>query len=144
MTLVVQQGANSRRDKEASIQKEASDWREALSKVSVSKTDSPIGAFEMESFLDDDKYADKARSIAASLLPSVADPQEFDAGFFVLLKGTNADNQNEIIGIARSLTDTQETLKNKALNASKGKAHTKDQSFDNFIMHPQEFFDEHN
>jgi hypothetical protein len=92
--------------REQAFEKEDSDWRAALQKVSMDESSSAIGAFEMQSFLGTSKYHTQARSIAAAILPAVRNRYEFDVALGNLLDDTNAQNQTDIITVAYNLSNS--------------------------------------
>jgi hypothetical protein len=123
----------------ASAQKEDSDWRTALEQISTDEKSAAIGTFEMQSFLDAEKHKDQARSIAAALMPNITDKYEFDAAFFVLLKGTKPNNQTDITGIARTVSNELRGLYQRSLELN-GCDHPRDCSFAAFTAQPDRFF----
>jgi hypothetical protein len=86
-------------------QKDDSEWRAAVEKISVDKTAAAIGAFEMQSFLGHPKYGDQARSIEAAMIPAIDSQDEFDVALFNLVKNTDETNQDDIVLIASKLSN---------------------------------------
>ena len=123
-----------------SMQKEDSDWRSALEKVSLEQNSAAIGTFEMQSFLGTRRHRDQARSIATALMPNIVDKYEFDAAFFVLLEKTDQNNQNDILSIARSISNDLRELHQNATRAN-GCRLVNDCSLSMFVMQPEQFLD---
>ena len=125
----------------ASTQKVDSDWRTSLEKVSLDEKEAAIGAFEMQSFFGSDKYGAQARSIASALLPNIVDEREFDAAFFVMLPWTDNKNQNDLVNVARSITNNLADLQEASRHLDPAHPQPADASFENFIQNPDQFFD---
>lgn len=119
-----------------------SEWRKALQQVSSKESEIAIqGAYEMESFLDDERHGQQALEIAAASLPNVADKRSFDLIFFNLIKKADQKTQSEFIAVDFAITEQLRDDYNKAIESfSKTKPAPADESFDNFVMHPSQFY----
>lgn len=124
----------------SSAQKEDSDWRQALEKISLDENSAAIGTFEMQSFFEGERHKVQARSISAALMPNITDKYEFDAAFFVLLGQTNQNNQTDVVGIARTLSIQLRGLYDTAV-ILKGCKGSPDCTFVEFVHHPEKFYD---
>jgi hypothetical protein len=124
----------------AAQQKEDSDWRQAVEKVSITGESSAITAYEMESFLSSPRYGGQARSIAVAASPVIADAFEFDSAFFVLLGQTNEGNQGDLLNVARSVSNHVRDLHRAAMVARPGRSVPKDGSLQHFVISPEDFF----
>lgn len=126
--------------REESIQKEDSDWRAALEKVTVDESTSAIGAFEMQSFLQNSRYHGEARSIASAVLPTVTNRYEFDAAFASLLADTTKDNQRDVILIASNLSNQVRNLYSLAQEQPAGDdAALQNMTLEEFVLDPSQF-----
>jgi hypothetical protein len=101
-----------------------------------------VGAFQMESFLDDKGHRDQAREIAATLLPKIEDKFTFDVLFFDLSSGITNDNQNQIVTLDGILVGKLRDDYDKAMSHKGSKPLPPDTSFANFIQHPDLFLDD--
>jgi hypothetical protein len=126
----------------AAAQKEDSDWRTAVEKVSITGESSAVTAYEMESFLSSPRYGSQARSIAVAASPVIADAFEFDSAFFVLLGQTTEGNQGDLLNVARSVSNQVRDLHSAAIRARPGRAVPKDASLRHFVASPEDFFQE--
>jgi hypothetical protein len=119
-----------------------SEWRKALQQVSSKESEIAIqGAYEMESFLDDEQHGQQAMEIAAASLPNVTDKRSFDLIFFNLIKKADQKNQSEFIAVDVAITEQLRDDYFKAIESfRKAKRAPSDTSFDNFVMHPDQFY----
>jgi len=124
------------------LQKVDTDWRTAVGNISVNGNGAATGAFEMQSFFKDAKYGDQAKTIAAVVIPSVPDKSEFDAAFFELLSDTNAQNQGQIISIAKSISDQIKDMCNDYAVEKKKDDGFCDRTIGDFVINPQNYFSE--
>lgn len=126
----------------AALQKVDTDWRAAVEKISLDEDSAATGAFEMQSFFKDPKYGEQAKTIAAVVIPSVANKSEFDVSFSELLKNADQQNQGQIISIARNVSDQiRETCDGFAASEKKDSGFC-DRSLANFVINPQSYFSE--
>ena len=121
-----------------------SEWRKAIQQVSSKESDVAIqGAYEMESFLDDDEHGPQALKITSALLPNVNDQRFFDIILFGLLPKANQKNQRQFIVLDAALAAQ---LKDEYYRVTKtftrAKRPPKDPSFSNFLMNPDQFYRE--
>lgn len=124
------------------LQKVDTDWRAAVEKISLDEDTAANGVFEMQSFFDDSKYGEQAKTIAAAVLPSVSNTSEFDAAFFELLGYSNQRNQEQIISIARNVSNQiRESCNDFAISARKDSGFC-DRSIGDFVINPQRYFSE--
>jgi hypothetical protein len=117
------------------------EWRKALEHIEGESSSSiAAGAYQMESFFGTKRDV-QARAIAASLLPRVSNPINFDSLFFDLLPGTTQANLHYIVTIDSVLSDRLKELYSRAISSPK-KMLPGDQSLGHFIQEPEAFFDE--
>jgi len=129
--------------KMTSDEKEDAEWRAALDKVSADENSAEIGVFEVQTFAQNPKYKNEARSIEAAMLPILADKYEFDAAFDLLLARTNdSTGQNDIIVIARTESNHLRDLYEIARKQRKGAARSPTASLEDFVLHPEAYFTE--
>ena len=121
-----------------------SEWRKAVQQVSSKESDIAIqGAYEMESFLDDQQHGPQALSITSALLPNVNDERFFDIILFGLLPKANQKNQSQLIAIDVALaTQLRDEHYRVVKTFTRAKRPPKDVSFSNFLMNPGEFYRE--
>jgi hypothetical protein len=118
-----------------------SEWRKAVQQVSSKESDVAIqGAYEMESFLDDQQHGPQALATTSALLPNVNDQSFFDIILFSLISKANQKNQGNLIvvdaALARQLKDEHDRIA-KSLAKQRSPA---DKTFANFLMHPEDFY----
>ncbi|MGC2621342.1 MAG: hypothetical protein WA414_20020 [Acidobacteriaceae bacterium] len=128
--------------REQSLQKEDSDWRAALEKVSVDESTSAIGAFEMQSFLQNRRYNSEARSIASAVLPTVRNRYEFDAAFSSLLADTTQNNQRDVISIASNLSNQVRNLYSATQKQAAVGPTFNNITLEGFVLDPDQFIDD--
>jgi hypothetical protein len=123
-----------------------SEWRKAIQQISSKESDVAIqGAYEMESFLDDDEHGPQALSITSALLPNVNDQRFFDIILFGLIKkaNQNQENQRQFIALDVALaTQLKDEYYRVVKTFTKKKRPPADRSFPNFLMHPDQFYSE--
>jgi uncharacterized protein YjbI with pentapeptide repeats len=106
--LVVQSRQFSDSAKRQIDANEESQWRDAIKNVSFKDPGATlVSAFGMHSFFDSPRYSTQARTIAATLLPHVDNPDGFDNVFFDLLDTANTSNQGHVVAIAKTLFNSQ-------------------------------------
>jgi hypothetical protein len=87
---------------------EDSQWRDAIKNVSMRDTGTTlISAFAMRTFFDSSHYSLQARTVAATLLPHVDNPDGFDNVFFDMLDDNSKPNQAHIVAIAKTIFNSQ-------------------------------------
>lgn len=90
---------------------EESQWRDAIKNISFKDPGTTlVSAFGMHSFFDSPRYSTQARTIAATLLPHVDNPDGFDNVFFDLLDTVNTSGQGHVIAMAKTLFNSQMDL----------------------------------
>lgn len=121
-----------------------SEWRKAIQQVSSKESEVAIqGAYEMESFLDDEQHGSQALSITSALLPNVNDQRFFDIILFGLLRKANQDNQRQFIALDVALaTQLKDEYYRVVKTFTKKKPPPPDTTFSNFLMHPELFYPE--
>ena len=121
-----------------------SEWRKAVQQVSSKESDVAIqGAYEMESFLDDQQHASQAISITSALLPNVNDQRFFDILLFGLVPKANQKNQSQLIALDVALaTQLNDEYYRVVKTFTKTKPSPADNTFPNFLMHPDQFYSE--
>jgi hypothetical protein len=121
---------------------EDSQWRSALEKIKTDSESAPIGALEMHSFFASRQYAKEARPVAAMLLESVDDRSVFDLVYFDLVYDKQHQNQEELITLARALTERLSTEQEKCMRAAGKQLPPPDGSFAEFLKAPEHFCDD--
>ena len=87
---------------------EESQWRDAIKNVSMKDTGTTlISAFAMRTFFDSPHYSVQARTVAATLLPHVDNPDGFDNVLFDMLYDNSKSNQSHIVAVAKTLFNSQ-------------------------------------
>jgi hypothetical protein len=121
-----------------------SEWRKAVQQVSSKESDIAIqGAYEMESFLDDQQHGPQALSITSALLPNVNDERFFDIILFGLLPKADQKNQSQLIAVDVALaTQLKDEHYRVVKTFTRAKRPPKDPSFSNFLMNPGQFYRE--
>ena len=74
--------------------------------------DTLISAFAMRTFFDSPHYSLQARTVAATLLPHVDNPDGFDNVFFDILDDNSKSNQKHIVAVAKTIFNSQLALYN--------------------------------
>jgi hypothetical protein len=120
---------------------EDSQWRLALERITVDPQSAPTGVLEMESFFDSKQYRRESRPVAAALLPRINDVSLFDVVFFQLLKKTTDRNQQELITLARAMTQLLQERHEGRLQKL-GKDKPTDPTFAHFLKNPEDFYDD--
>ena len=87
---------------------EESQWRDAIKNVSMKDTGTTlISAFAMRTFFDSPHYSVQARTVAATPLPHVDNPDGFDNVLFDMLYDNSKSNQSHIVAVAKTLFNSQ-------------------------------------
>ena len=143
-TFVLSFAQQYRQHKDDTQATQDSEWRKALEQVSSKESDVAIqGAYEMESFLSDQQHGPQALSITSALLPNVNDQRFFDIILSGLFPKADQTNQSQFIAVnvalAGQLNDEYYSVLKTLTNAKSSPA---DQSFADFLMHPDQFYRE--
>lgn len=123
-------------------QKIDSDWRAAIEKAAANEGSSAFIALEMQSFEADPVYGRLAKSIAIGALPTVNNQFQFDTAYAGLIEHTEADDQDEVISIARNLSLRLMKLHDSALQGLQSDSGLADKSLANYVAHPERFYPE--
>jgi len=85
---------------------EDSQWRDTVKTLNSPGT-TLVSAFEMGSFFYSKHHSMQARNIAATLLPTLDNPDAFDTVLFDMLDYDDASNGRHIIAISRTVFNSQ-------------------------------------
>lgn len=117
-----------------------SEWRKALEQLQAKDGSSAaVGAYEMVSFSETQRYRDQALAIVPTLLSKIDNPLTFDVILFDINPHINQENQNQLIALDTMLTRDLTELYGKIANS---KSFRKDRSFATFLQEPEQFIDD--
>jgi hypothetical protein len=82
---------------------EDAQWTEAMKQISLKDASVQTGIFGIQGFLDSRRHGVQAREVASALLPLTDNKDTFEIVLKGLIQRTNANNQRDLIGIAKTI-----------------------------------------
>jgi len=82
---------------------EDSQWIDVMKQISLKDTSAQMGILGVEGFFDSQRHGKQAREVAATLLPLTDNKDSFEIALKGLVRHTTADNQRDLIGIAKTI-----------------------------------------
>ncbi len=82
---------------------EDSQWIDVMKQISLKDSSVQMGVLGVQGFFDSQRHGRQAREAATTLLPLTDNKDAFEIVLKGLVRHTNADNQRDLLGIARSI-----------------------------------------
>jgi len=82
---------------------EDSQWIDVMKQISLKDSSVQMGILGVQGFFDSQRHGKQAREVATILLPLTDNKDAFEIVLKGLVQHTNADNQRDLIGIARTI-----------------------------------------
>ena len=82
---------------------EDSQWTEAMKQISLKDASVQTGIFGIQGFFDSRRHGIQAREVASALLPLTDNKDTFEIVLKGLVQHTDANNQRDLIGIAKTV-----------------------------------------
>ena len=112
-------------------------WRDAVKSVSLTDTGAALtGILNLETFYGSVRYSGQARVMAASSMPYVTDKAAFDAVFQDLKSLSKMDGGEQVVSVARGVTEREEQVFDAAQKSPDGCGGESESSLSCFREYP--------